>query len=228
MPAADRSLLSQRWPTGAWPGSHWPGSPAGPPSATSTSSSTPGSTSPAGRAWNWPGAPPPACPTTARAIDLCTGSGAVAVALRAARPAARDRGDGQRCPRRGLRPGQRGRGRCGAISSTPCRRRCGRLTDVVVAVVPYVPSPELHLLPRDTLEFEDASHYDGGPDGTDAAAAGRPGAPGFLRPGGGAAAGAGRGPGRPAPPHARAPRVRRGRTWSDEDGDLRGLEATFG
>ena len=41
--------------------------------------------------------------------------------------------------------------------------------DVVVAVVPYVPTAALTLLPRDTLTFEDVAHYDGGPDGTVAA-----------------------------------------------------------
>ena len=52
-------------------------------------------------------------PDDGTAIDLCTGSGAMAVALRAARPAAPDRGDGQRPPSGGLRPGQRGRGLAG-------------------------------------------------------------------------------------------------------------------
>ncbi|HTW97371.1 MAG TPA: hypothetical protein VMD59_01265, partial [Acidimicrobiales bacterium] len=38
--------------------------------------------------------------------------------------------------------------------------------DVVVAVVPYVPSGELHLLPRDVVAFEPRRALDGGPDGT--------------------------------------------------------------
>jgi len=38
--------------------------------------------------------------------------------------------------------------------------------DVVAAVAPYVPTPAMHLLPRDTVAFEPAMALDGGPDGT--------------------------------------------------------------
>jgi release factor glutamine methyltransferase len=38
--------------------------------------------------------------------------------------------------------------------------------DVITAVVPYVPTPDLPLLQRDTFTFEDELSYDGGPDGT--------------------------------------------------------------
>jgi release factor glutamine methyltransferase len=38
-------------------------------------------------------------------------------------------------------------------------------TDLVVGVVPYVPTAALSLLPRDTLDFESPLSYDGGPDG---------------------------------------------------------------
>src|SRR5207302_1592771 len=37
--------------------------------------------------------------------------------------------------------------------------------DVVVGVVPYVPTRELPLLQRDTFTFETPLSYDGGPDG---------------------------------------------------------------
>jgi release factor glutamine methyltransferase len=39
--------------------------------------------------------------------------------------------------------------------------------DVVVAVVPYVPTAELRLLQRDTFTFETTLPYDGGADGAD-------------------------------------------------------------
>jgi release factor glutamine methyltransferase len=39
--------------------------------------------------------------------------------------------------------------------------------DVVTAVVPYVPSDELRLLPRDVVTFEPKQALDGGVDGTD-------------------------------------------------------------
>ena len=99
-------------------------------------------------------------------------------------------------------------------------RRCGRRGALR-------PSTELHLLPRDTLRFEDASHYDGGPDGTDLlrrVVTGVRTLPASRRC---AVPGTGRGTGRVTPSHARPARVRAVRTWSDEDGDLRGLEATY-
>jgi release factor glutamine methyltransferase len=48
----------------------------------------------------------------------------------------------------------------------PLPRRLEGRVDVVVGVVPYVPTPELALLQRDTLTFETPLAYDGGPDGT--------------------------------------------------------------
>jgi release factor glutamine methyltransferase len=39
--------------------------------------------------------------------------------------------------------------------------------DLVVGVVPYVPTGALGLLQRDTLTFEASTSYDGGPDGTE-------------------------------------------------------------
>jgi release factor glutamine methyltransferase len=99
-------------------------------------------------------------------------------------------------------------------------------TDVVVAVVPYVPTGALHLLPRDTFAFESSQHYDGGPDGT--ALLGRVVAEAlrYLRPGGalvlelggdqaGAVAAAMKGAG-----YAGID------VWSDAEGDVRGIEGT--
>ena len=70
------------------------------------------------------------------------------------------------------------------ISSTPVPPGLEGRTDVVVAVVPYVPTAALRLLPRDTLTFEDAAHYDGGPDGTGILQRVVAEARRFLRPGG--------------------------------------------
>ena len=114
------------------------------------------------------------------------------------------------------------------ICSLPCHPTLRGETDVVVAVVPYVPSTELRLLPRDTLGFEDASHYDGGPDGTDVLRRVVTDAPRFLRPGGALLLELGGDQAdllRPALGHHGYSHVR---TWTDEDGDLRGLEATLG
>ena len=55
---------------------------------------------------------------------------------------------------------------------------------MVVAVVPYVPTPELPLLQRDTFSFESPLAYDGGADGTDVLRQVLRESTGFLRPGG--------------------------------------------
>ena len=56
--------------------------------------------------------------------------------------------------------------------------------DLVVGVVPYVPTPALALLQRDTLTFESPLSYDGGPDGTDILRRVLTDSPRYLRPGG--------------------------------------------
>ena len=157
---------------------------------------TPGSTSPAGRAWSWPGAPPPDCPTTASAVDLCTGSGAVAVALRRGPAGGPHRGDRQRRARRRLRPGQRGRG----LPGRPLRRRAGvvpgRRPTSSSRWCPTSRPPTLHLLPRDTLELRGRRPLRRRPGRHRRAAAGRHRRARLPAPGRGAAAGAGRRPGR--------------------------------
>ena len=101
-------------------------------------------------------------------------------------------------------------------------------TDVVVSVVPYVPSSELHLLPRDTLTFEDATHYDGGPDGLELLRRVVTEAPGYLRPGGALLLEVGGDQSDLLRPVLEQAGYGSLQTWCDEDGDLRGLEATFG
>jgi release factor glutamine methyltransferase len=96
-----------------------------------------------------------------------------------------------------------------------------------VAVVPYVPSPALPLLPRDTLGFEDAAHYDGGPDGTDVLRRVVRGAPDFLRRGGGLLLELGGDQDELLRPTLERLGYDAIGTWCDEDGDLRGLEATM-
>ena len=56
--------------------------------------------------------------------------------------------------------------------------------DVVVGVVPYVPTPDLPLLQRDTLAFESPLSYDGGRDGTEILRRVLADSPRFLRRGG--------------------------------------------
>jgi release factor glutamine methyltransferase len=166
-------------------------------------------------------------PSDGRAIDLCTGTGAVAAALREARPAARvvaTDSDSRAvdCARTNGVEAYLG------DLFTPVPPGFRGQTDVVVAIVPYVPSGELRLLPRDTLAFEDAAHYDGGPDGADVLRRVVKEAPGYLRPSGALLLELGGDQAdvlRPTLDHLGYGAIR---TWSDDDGDLRGLEATWG
>jgi release factor glutamine methyltransferase len=101
-------------------------------------------------------------------------------------------------------------------------------TDVIVSVVPYVPTSALPLLPRDTFTFESPLSYDGGIDGTEILRRVLSDSPRFLRPGGalllelgGDQAGA------LDDDLARLGYVEM-TVLEDEDGDVRGIEATLG
>ena len=100
-------------------------------------------------------------PADGTAVDLCTGSGAVALVLQSARP----------------------RARVVATESDPVAASCARANgvevvdgdlddslpaelagrvDVMCGVLPYVPRHALHLLPRDVVAFEPRAALDGG------------------------------------------------------------------
>ena len=166
-------------------------------------------------------------PPDGKAIDLCTGSGAVAAALRTVRPAARivatdsDRRAVACARANGVEAFQGD-----LFAAVPDSFR-GE-TDVVVAVVPYVPSTAFHLLPRDTLRFEDASHYDGGPDGADVLRRVVADAPGILRPGGAVLLELGGDQADVLRPTLDQLGYGGVRIWFDEDGNVRGLETTYG
>jgi release factor glutamine methyltransferase len=166
-------------------------------------------------------------PAAGAAIDLCTGSGAIAVAMAAARPGARILATDSderavACARANGVEAFRG----DLFAPLPASLRAA--TDVVVSVVPYVPSAELRLLPRDTLAFEDAAHYDGGPAGLELLRRVVTEAPDFLRPGGALLLELGGDQADLLRPVLDGAAFGSVETWSDEDGDRRGLEATFG
>jgi release factor glutamine methyltransferase len=106
-----------------------------------------------------------ALPDDGIAVDFCTGSGAIATVLRANRPHATVLATdidpvAVACARaNGVDA------RLGDLDAPLPARLRGRV-DVVTAVVPYVPSESLHLLPRDMLAFEPHHALDGGPGGT--------------------------------------------------------------
>lgn len=103
-------------------------------------------------------------PADGAAVDLCTGCGAIAAVLMHERP-------GATVLATDLDPSAvacaRGNGvdaRLGdLVEPLPVRLR-GAI-DAITAVTPYVPTEELHLLPRDVLAFEPRSALDGGPRG---------------------------------------------------------------
>ena len=162
-------------------------------------------------------------PAEGVAIDLCTGSGAVAAVLQARRPAARvvatDLDEAAvTCARQNGVEAYRGN----LLEAVPAELAGG--TDVIVAVAPYVPTPDLPLLQRDTFTFESTLAYDGGPDGADILrrilSEGRR----FLRPGGSVLLElGGRQPDALEP--ELAPLGYAGLALvTDEDGDVRGIE----
>jgi release factor glutamine methyltransferase len=163
-------------------------------------------------------------PERGTALDLCTGSGALALALRCGRPAAR-------VVASDVDPRAVANARANGVDAhlgdlfAPLGDDLRGRTDVVVAVVPYVPTPALRLLPRDTLTFEDAAHYDGGPDGTTLLRRVARGAPDFLRPGGVLLLELGGEQAERLRPELEQLGYGTVDTWTDDDGDVRGLEA---
>ncbi|HEV7751292.1 MAG TPA: methyltransferase [Baekduia sp.] len=165
-------------------------------------------------------------PAGGTAIDLCTGSGALAKTLMTARPGARVVG-ADVDPRAVACAEANGvEAYCGDLLA-PLPRALRGAVDVVAGVVPYVPTPELGLLQRDTFTFESALSYDGGDDGTAILRRVLHDSPRFLRRGGalllelgGDQAGA------LADDLARLG-YRDVTVLVDADGDVRGIEATF-
>jgi release factor glutamine methyltransferase len=105
-------------------------------------------------------------PTAGTAIDLCTGTGAIARTLRARRPRARVVASdiderAVACAKANGIEVYRG------DLFAPLPRTLEAHVDVVVGVLPYVPTPDLPLLQRDTFAFESTLAYDGGRDGTE-------------------------------------------------------------
>ena len=166
-------------------------------------------------------------PADGVAVDLCTGTGAIARTLQAHRPGARVVASevdprAVACARANgveVYPGDLFAPLPGALA--------GRV-DVLVGVVPYVPMPELPRLQRDTFRFESALAYDGGPDGTEILRRVLTGGPRLLRPGGALLLELGGDQaGRLLGDLARLGYVEVA-VLADEEGDVRGIEATLG
>jgi release factor glutamine methyltransferase len=117
------------------------------------------------------------------AVDLCTGSGAVAAVLGSAHPRAAVVATdvdpvAVTCARRnGVRA------LVGDLDE-PLSPSLRGSVDVMTAVVPYVPTEELHLLPRDVVTNEPRRALDGGPRGTTVLVRAAEAAARWLRAGG--------------------------------------------
>lgn len=122
-------------------------------------------------------------PSGGVAVDLCTGNGAIAAVLAAAVPSARVLAtelddDAVRCARRNRVEVFAG------FLDDPLPSELRRAVDVMTAVVPYVPTDGLRLLPRDVVAFEPRLALDGGPRGTDLLEQVARRSIGWLKPGG--------------------------------------------
>ena len=156
------------------------------------------------------------------AVDLCTGTGAMALVLQQRRPRAR-------VVATDLDPRAVANARANGVDAhegdlfAPLDVRA---VDVVTGVVPYVPTPELGLLQRDTLAHEDVRSYDGGPDGLAVLRRAVDGAAEVLRDGGALLLELGGDQAADAAPYLHARGFTDVAVLRDEDGDPRGVEAT--
>lgn len=165
-------------------------------------------------------------PAEGVAVDLCTGSGAIARSLAVAHPRARVVASDIDERAVACANGNGVEAYLGDLFGPLPADLRGRV-DVVVAVVPYVPTPALPFLQRDTFAFESTRSYDGGADGTDILRRVVSGSAEFLAPGGALLLELG-GDQADALVDDLVHRGFAGITvHGDEEGDVRGIEATL-
>ena len=165
-------------------------------------------------------------PDTGVAVDLCTGSGAIAAVLRRARPAARVLATeidpvAVACARaNGVEVFE------GDLTSGLPASLAGAV-DVMCAVAPYVPADEMHLLPRDVRAYEPRRALDGGTGGTEVLERVVAEASSWLRPGGSLCIELGGDQASILEPCLLGAGFDEDVRLADEDGDLRGLVCRF-
>lgn len=122
-------------------------------------------------------------PQAGRAVDVCTGSGAIAMVMVSARPHARVVATevdpvAARCARRNGMAVYEGN------LDGPLPAALASQVDVMTGVLPYVPSDALQLLPRDVSRFEPRRALDGGKGGLELIATLVRHSPRWIKPGG--------------------------------------------
>ncbi len=117
------------------------------------------------------------------AIDVCTGAGAIAATLSHTRPTARVVGTDVDVASVACARSNGVEAHLGDLFDPVPDGLSGRV-DLVVGSVPYVPTPALSSLQRDTFTFEATTAYDGGGDGLDVVRRVLRDARSFLRRGG--------------------------------------------
>lgn len=166
-------------------------------------------------------------PADGTAVDVGTGSGAFAAALQASHP-------GARVLATDVDPSAVACARTNGVDAhegdllAPLPPGLRGAVDLVVGVVPYVPTGELRFQPRDTFSFESTRAYDGGPDGTDVLRRLAHDARSLLRTGGGLVLELGGDQAIAVTVALGALGYRDVATVADADGDVRGVEATLG
>lgn len=155
------------------------------------------------------------------AVDLCTGSGAIALTLMSLAPEARVVAvdSDQRAVRCAHRNG------VSAVVGDLGQPLVRGAFDVVTAVAPYVPTADLRFLPRDVQRFEPLHTLDGGSDGLDLVRRIVASAAELLQPGGWLLTELGGEQDRVVAPILGASGFGPQVTWRDEEGDLRGVAA---
>ena len=103
-------------------------------------------------------------PATGRALDLCTGCGALAAVLAARRPAATILATDLDETAVACARANGVDARLGDLDG-PVPPGWAGTVDVLTAVVPYVPAEEMHLLDRDSRAYEPVAALEGGPGG---------------------------------------------------------------
>ncbi len=122
-------------------------------------------------------------PSDGVAVDLCTGSGAVARVLGRARPHASVLATDIDPAALVCATRNRVTAFLGDLDE-PLPPSFRQRVDVLTAVVPYVPTEELHLLPKDVVNYEPRRALDGGPGGTTVLKRAAEASAGWLCPGG--------------------------------------------